>query len=291
MADLDAAAQATMRRLTFEPAPPDLAPLLFGFVHRDDPQCGAVVRVLPEPRSSIQIMVEDPYWLRDTDDDAPWRRLPRIALWGPRHQWCYGYAARHIRAYAVGLSAIGLRALAATPAPHLLNQVAALEVVQPALAHALTPNNGESFPSWRDRATAVLRTFFATRAITHDPLGPAIDILATAEGGAVADAADAAGLSERQFRRVFLDLYGVTPKRYQRALRVDRMIRRLHAAPWEDDAFAAPIPFADQPHAIREFQAMTGLTPRAYLHAKRRGDATLRSVDGESIAPPQHAGA
>ena len=68
---------------------------------------------------------------------------------------------------------------------------------------------------------------------------------------------------------------------------VDRMIRRLHDAPWEADAWAeAPIPFADQPHAIREFRALTGLTPRAYVRAKRSGDATLRSVSGDPSAPP-----
>ena len=70
-------------------------------------------------------------------------------------------------------------------------------------------------------------------------------------------------------------------------LRVDRMIRSLHDAPWEADAWAdAPIAFADQPHAIREFRALTGLTPRAYVRAKRSGDATLRSVSGDPSAPP-----
>ena len=65
------------------------------------------------------------------------------------------------------------------------------------------------------------------------------------------------------------------------------MIRSLHDAPWEADAWAdAPIAFADQPHAIREFRALTGLTPRAYVRAKRSGDATLRSVSGEPSAPP-----
>jgi AraC-like DNA-binding protein len=119
-----------------------------------------------------------------------------------------------------------------------------------------------------------------------DPLVASLGILATQEGGAVARAAAAAQLSERQYRRLFIRLYGVSPKRYQRAIRVDRMIRQLHDFPWEIDAYNAPIPFSDQPHAIREFRAMTGITPRAYLRAKESRDTTLRSVPVDGVAPP-----
>jgi AraC-like DNA-binding protein len=103
----------------------------------------------------------------------------------------------------------------------------------------------------------------------------------------VAAAAEAAGLSERQFRRLFRARYGVAPKRYQRAVRVDRMLRQIHPRPWEADAHAErPIAFADQPHAIREFRALTGLTPGQYVRAKAQGDATLRSVYAPDVQPP-----
>jgi AraC-like DNA-binding protein len=273
--------------LVFEPPPPRLAAQLFGFVHRDDPYGGSVVRVLPEVRASIQIMIEDPYWLRDRDQAAPWTQLPKVALWGPRHQWCYGYAARHIRCYAVGLTVAGLRAVSGRAASALLNKVAALDVLQPELTRTLEPVSSEPFGAWRERAIATLTSFFDNAPPLRDPIAPTLEFLATAEGGAIAEAARLAGLSERQFRRAFHDLYGVSPKRYQRAVRVDRMIRMLHTAPWEPDLFnASPLPFADQPHAVREFRAMTGITPGHYVQAKRLGDSTLRSVNVDTVRGP-----
>lgn len=272
--------------LTLVPPPPDLAPGLFGFVRRIDPGCGGVVRILPEIRSSIQVHAADPYWVREQAPDAPWRQGPRVSLWGPRHDWGWGYARRDVSCFAVGLTHIGLAALTGLPAPELVNQVRPAAAAHPALA-ALDAEADEPFDGWMARATGILRAVFAARPLRPDPLAASLPILATGDGDAAARAAAACRLSQRQHRRLFQRLYGVPPKGYQRLLRVDRMIRGLHDRPWEADAWAeTPIPFADQPHAIREFRALTGLTPRAYARAKQTGDATLRSVYGDSAAPP-----
>ena len=276
----------TRGALTLISPPPDLAPGLFGFVRRIDPGCGGVVRILPEIRSSIQVHAADPYWVREQTADAGWRQGSRVSLWGPRHDWGWGYVRRDVSAYAVGLTPAGLAALTGVPAPDLVNQVRPAAAVDPALA-ALDAAPDEPFDVWMARAADVLRAVFAARPVAPDPLAASLPILATGDGDAAARAAAACGLSERQHRRLFHRLHGVPPKGYQRLLRVDRMIRSLHDAPWEADAWAeAPIAFADQPHAIREFRALTGLTPRAYVRAKRSGDATLRSVSGEPSAPP-----
>lgn len=283
--DSPAAARAT---LAIHPPPADLAAQIFGFVHRDDDAAGHVVRVLPEMRASIQIMTADPYWLRGARSDAPWERLPRVSLWAPKYDWCYGFAAGHIKAYATGLTVAGLYAITQRPASQLVNQVIALSDIDAALAHDIDVQAEEPFDVWRIRAAARLRDVFSAAPAIEDPVAASLDILATEESSAVARAAEAVGLSERQYRRLFIRFYGVSPKHYQRAIRVDRMIRRLHEFPWETDAYGeAPIQFSDQPHAIREFRAMTGLTPRAYLHAKQNRDATLRSVPVEGIAAPR----
>ncbi len=261
--------------LAIEPPPADLAPFVVGFVHRDDPEGGEVVRLLPELRTSIQIMIADPYWLRERAPDAIWEMAPRIGLWGPRSHWGYGYARRHVKAYAVGLTALGSGAVVGAPVAGLVDRVVALKSVAPDLAQRLDPLPDEDFSSWRLRATDCLGD--AVRdASRHDPIAGALSVLAVTKGDAVAQAAEAVGHSERHFRRVFKAHHGLTPKQYQRTLRVDRMIRQLHERPWEADAFAAdPIPFADQAHAIREFRALTGLTPLDYVRLKRSGDVTL----------------
>ncbi len=110
-------------------------------------------------------------------------------------------------------------------------------------------------------------------------------MLATESGDAVARAASLIGLSERHYRRRFRHWYGVAPKCYQRLLRVDRLLRQLHERPWDADEHGSnDPPFADQPHAIREFRHLTGLTPEAYRRAKRGGDATMRSVTEPMIS-------
>lgn len=272
--------------LVLNPPPGDLAGNLVGFVHRDENPGPQVVRVLPEVRFSIQIMLDQAYWLREANADAEWRQLPRIALWGPRYHWCYGFAAGRIKAFAVGLSAAGLRRISQRPASQLVDAVLDLRDVQPVLAEAIDPLAHESFDPWRARAASALRAFFLE--FEPDPLASTLEILATVESGAVARAAAAAKLSSRQYRRVFADLYGVAPKLYQRAVRVDRTIRQLHDTPWEADRYAeTPIAYADQPHATREFRSMTGLSPGEYIRAKRQGGLTLRSVPTNDIPPPR----
>lgn len=272
--------------LTWRDPPADLAPFVQGFVGRDERPEAQVVRILPELRTSIQVMAAAPYWLRARGPHASWRRLPRVALWGPQHAWGYGYAGGHVRAFGPLLTAAGFAAFR-RPAWAAVDAVVALDEIEPALAAVLAPRSGDDFEAWFERAVPALRTTFRT-AEAGDPLPGAVEILATAEDAAIDAAATAAGLSTRQFRRVFRDRFGVSPKRFQRAQRVDRMLRQLHGFPWEADGYAEhPIAFADQPHAIREFRALTGLTPRQYARAKARGDGTMRSVAEPGIAPPE----
>lgn len=234
--------------------------------------------------------MQDPYWLCERGEGEAWRKLPSVSLWGPRYDWCYGFAANHVRAYAVGLTAAGFRLLTGLAAPHFINRVCDLAEFNTGLFETLAARGAESFDTWRERSLARLRTFFAAAPLISDPVAATLDLLAIGHRGALARAAKAAGLSERQYRRVFREFYGVSPKQYQRAVRVDRMIRQLHAAPWEGDAYdETPIPYADQPHAIREFKALTGITPRAYSLAKQGGDVTLRSVPVHGRTPPATA--
>jgi AraC-like DNA-binding protein len=136
--------------------------------------------------------------------------------------------------------------------------------------------------------TRVLRERFAGAGVEDIDWRRPLHALATSGAGAIREAAALANVSERQFRRLFQERYGVPPKQYQRVLRVDRLLRQLHPAPWETDALSGiPLEFADQPHIIREFKALTGMTPSTYLRRKRDAeDRVVRSVAAEGILPP-----
>lgn len=282
-----AMAQASGQLAVHAP-PANLAPFVSGFVHRDEPVDGRAVRLLPDVRTSIQIMLADPYWIRERGKGQGWQKLPRIALWGPRHDWGYGFAAAHVTCFAFGLTPAGFRAITRGPAKDWLNRVGDLKAVAPGLAASIDPGGAERFSGWMARIVPALDALFDGAGPSPFDWTGVTSVLAEESGGAVRKAAGVAGLSERQFRRVFEELSGVPPKRYQRALRVDRMIRQLHPAPWEPDtAGDIPIPFADQPHAIREFRTLTGLTPADYVRLKTGADRTLRSVAVEGLALPE----
>lgn len=75
----------------------------------------------------------------------------------------------------------------------------------------------------------------------------------------------ASGLSPQAFTARFERAVGLTPKRFARVQRFHSLVRRLAAGPPADWAEAAlDAGYADQPHLIRDFGRLAGITPVAY---------------------------
>jgi AraC-like DNA-binding protein len=90
-------------------------------------------------------------------------------------------------------------------------------------------------------------------------------------GASIAEAAGRAGVTERTLVRRFREQAGLTPKRYSRVRRLQRLLLSIGdpgAADWAD--LAARHGYADQAHLIHEFRALTGLTPTAYRPRSER---------------------
>jgi AraC-like DNA-binding protein len=80
----------------------------------------------------------------------------------------------------------------------------------------------------------------------------------------VADAAHAAGISDRQLRRLAPRVFGYGPKTLQRVLRFQRALALLHqGSPIGTAAHAAG--YSDQAHLTREVRALAGVTPSALI--------------------------
>jgi len=267
---------------------PAVAPWLSRFVYRYDSQCGHVVHELPLLIPSIQIMLADDYYVRERDDDAKWAPAPRFGLWGPRVTWGYGYAKRVVRSFSFALTPRGYDDLIGEPIEPLIDRVVDIASVRPDFAADLRRIVARGEPEdWiRETTAAVLRAVGTSTPHTNE-LDSSLEHLLDEEGDAVARASKAAGLGDRQYRRLFRSRYGLSPRLYRRVLRVDRLMRRLHPAPWDKDEHASDPAFADQPHMIREFKALTGVTPGEYVKSKRtHNDRTIRSVIAPHIAPP-----
>ena len=79
------------------------------------------------------------------------------------------------------------------------------------------------------------------------------------------------GLSHRYFNQLFSRSVGVTPKTYQRLLRLQRCLRLINAdahRSWIE--LAQESGFADQSHLNREFRLLAGMTPATYADSERR---------------------
>ena len=85
-------------------------------------------------------------------------------------------------------------------------------------------------------------------------------------------------LPDRHLRRVILAETGISPRRFWRLQRFHALLRdadRAATPAWA--ALAARHGYADQPHLIREMQALAGVTPGRLL-AERRAEAPLATA-------------
>jgi AraC-like DNA-binding protein len=78
-------------------------------------------------------------------------------------------------------------------------------------------------------------------------------------------------VSQRQLERLYQREVGMSPKQYAQLLRVETARLSLkHMREATTARLAVELGFYDQAHFIREFRAVTGMTPYAYMKRKRK---------------------
>jgi AraC-like DNA-binding protein len=98
-------------------------------------------------------------------------------------------------------------------------------------------------------------------------VGAALGMIGESGGRlSMGDLSERLGLSTRSLERLFARHTGVSPKLFSRVARVQAAIVQLSRAttPRSWSRLAGELGFADQAHMIREFRAITGLTPTRY---------------------------
>lgn len=76
------------------------------------------------------------------------------------------------------------------------------------------------------------------------------------------------GLSHRRFVELFAAQVGVSPKRFGRIARFQRVLASAHGTARGWARIAREGGYADQPHLIRDFTEFAGITPTAYLRLR-----------------------
>ena len=121
---------------------------------------------------------------------------------------------------------------------------------------------------------------FLVRHMTGVPRpDPAVVAAADAlsRGVRVGEVADRLGLLHRTLRRRFAAQVGLTPKRFGRVQRLQRVIRGLDGRAQVDwAATAARHGYCDQAHLADEFRELVGVTPGGYLRSRVNGPNHLR---------------
>jgi AraC-like DNA-binding protein len=117
----------------------------------------------------------------------------------------------------------------------------------------------------------------------RNPLIPASLALLQGSGGQmpVSELSEELAVSQRHLERLYQSQVGVSPKQFARLVRIERA--RLALKQLSDDSSTADVAvdlgFYDQSHFIRQFRAVVGVTPYAYMKRsqnRRNGDASDR---------------
>jgi AraC-like DNA-binding protein len=170
------------------------------------------------------------------------------------------------------------------PLSELVDRTVPLDVLWGASAASLADEIASADPAARvARLQAALLRRLAAARTDGALVRRATALMRRARGGvAVADVARALGVGERRLERAFDEAVGLPPKQLARVLRFRAAAERVGRDPgvrWTALAFDAG--YADQPHLIREFRALAGVTPAEYA-AERRGVGFVQYGDGEA---------
>ena len=126
-----------------------------------------------------------------------------------------------------------------------------------------------------DRVHVLERFLIANRAPAtpaDDLIRRAVDLMRRTRGGiGMHAAAEALGVGERRLERAFDIAIGLSPKRFARVVRFLGAVREIGRSRGSGTAVAFAAGYADQPHFVREFKRLAGVTPAQYAAERRVG--------------------
>jgi len=232
-------------------------------------QSHAQERLLPDGAMTIALNLGAQRVSHDEGDD-PGSCASAVAqvICGTRSTYMVADTANMVTTFGIQFRPGGAFPFLRMPASELNDQCVSLEGVF-----------GSGVRSLRDRllACATPQQKFAVAeqwllAQTAKPLQkhPAVEyavhhFVQGAVGQPLSSVVDRIGYSQRHFNQLFADEVGLTPKRFLRVRRFQRVITSISSQPvvdWADVAVRCG--YYDQSHFTHDFRGFCGLTPAAY---------------------------
>ena len=254
---------------SYTPSPP-LAEFVDHFWHCPEIPFQRRVRILP--RGTVELVInlcEDEVRVYDSVQSDRCARYSGAVLAGPYKGCLIIDPMWHASIIGVHFKPGGAFPFLGAPADELKDMHVDLETLWGRTAVELrerlcaAATVGRRFSLLEDVLVSRLR--YAARS--HGAVSVALEAFDRTDGGArVHDVARRVGLSHRRFIQVFAAEVGLTPKLYCRVRRFQKardLVRNVKAPDWARVAAAGG--YCDQSHLIRDFQALSGLSPADYL--------------------------
>jgi AraC-like DNA-binding protein len=263
------------------PAPP-LAGLVRSLVYRSGEQPRrSVEKILPGPQTGLWVNLNRDAF-RSFDEAGRASQVGGAMLAGPASrasviEFEQGHAHVCVT-FALGAASC----FVAAPLALARDEMVPLEVLWGAPGASLRERLLEA--SSPTDALAVTEAVLLGQLTGADAPDPAVVAAAGAlsRGVRVGEVAADLGLLPRTLRRRFTAAVGLTPKRFARVQRMQRLVRSLDGqrdADWA--ALAAGHGYADQSHLADEFRELAGVTPGEYLRSRVNGPNHLRVTEHE----------
>lgn len=177
--------------------------------------------------------------------------------------------------FSVHFNPAGVYRLFHMPVRPFTNRIVdAVEVLGPDLKQLHAQIRTAATPSAMQRLVeSYLMKKVADAAPLHPVARAAFKMLDRHGAMSIADASRASGLGQRQFERCFVEQLGMPPKVYARVARLSFVLQRKTLNPSLDwTSIAGEAGYCDYKHLARDFKAIVGASPTAYLSSPRRLD-------------------
>jgi AraC-like DNA-binding protein len=253
-----------MRNVTAHPRSSRLLPFVRSFHYHETDLASGLERIVPNGHAHLMInLAEDAFRTYDRVRPALMTRHAGAVLAGP-HAQSVVLDTRQMRwLTAVEFRAGGAGHFFGMPASEASDQVVSLDVLwhrggamlRERLLDACSP---------QERFAVIEELLLGHLDERFDP-AVAWAIGALQGGMRISEVVSRLGLAPRTFERRFAGRVGLTPKRFSRVRRLQRVLRSIRTGPPTDwTALAIKHGYYDQSHLVHEFRELADITPAAY---------------------------